>query len=100
MKNILLYKIRALQVYSNVLCPRACGRGRCNDNKNNHVVGGLVVYKGVMQWCYYTTPACDCKVKVVLSSKCIERFTLKLLKLHVDRKRKGSVYIVLYLGYL
>ena len=61
-----------------VSCPCACGRGRCNDDKNNHVVGGLVVYQGGVQWCCYTTPACDCKIKVVLSSNCIERFTLEL----------------------
>ena len=32
-----------------VLCPCAGGRGRRNDNKDNHVVGGLVVYQGVVQ---------------------------------------------------
>ena len=29
-------------------CPCAYGRGRCNDNKDNHVVGGLIVYQGVV----------------------------------------------------
>ena len=38
--------------------------------------------------------------KGYLSSNCIEWFTLELLKLHVDRRRKDSVYIVLHLGYL
>ena len=47
-----------------VWCPCACGRGRCNDNKNNHVVGSLVIYQRVVQWCCCTTPAYDCKVKV------------------------------------
>ena len=32
-----------------VSCPCAGGRGRRNDNKDNHVVSGLVVYQGVMQ---------------------------------------------------
>ena len=30
-------------------CPCACGRDKCNDNKDNHVVSGLVVYQGVVQ---------------------------------------------------
>ena len=47
-----------------VLCLCAYGKGRCNDNKDNHVVSGLVVYQEVVQWCCYTTPAYDCKVKV------------------------------------
>ena len=38
--------------------------------------------------------------KSCLSSNCIERVTLELLKLHIDRRRKDSVYIVLHLGYL
>ena len=45
-------------------CPCAGGRGKRNDNKDNHIVGGLVVYQGVVQWCCCTTPAYDCKVKV------------------------------------
>ena len=48
-----------------MLCSCACGRGRCNDNKDNHVVGGLIVCQRVVQWCYCTTPAYDCTVKVV-----------------------------------
>ena len=32
-----------------VLCPCACGRSRCNDNEDNHIVGGLVIYQGVVQ---------------------------------------------------
>ena len=80
--------------------PLRLWQSRCNDNKGNHVVGGLVVYQGGMQWCCYMTPACDCKVKIVLLSNCIERFTLELLKLHIDKRKKDSIYIVLYLGYL
>ena len=53
-------KIQA-KLYLSCLC--ACGRSRCNDNKDNHVVGGLVVYQGAVQWCCCTTPAYDCKVK-------------------------------------
>ena len=45
-------------------CLYAGGRGRRNDDKNNHVVSGLVVYQGVVQWCCCMTLACDCKVKV------------------------------------
>ena len=37
--------------------------------------------------------------KGCLSSNCIERVTLELLKLHVNRRRKDSVYKVLHLGY-
>ena len=40
--------MRFYQVPS-VSCPCAGGRGRHNDNKDNHVVGGLVVYPGVVQ---------------------------------------------------
>ena len=32
-----------------MLCPCAGGRGRRNDNKDNHVVSGLVLYQGVVQ---------------------------------------------------
>ena len=38
--------------------------------------------------------------KGYLSSNCIEWFTLELLKLHIDRRRNDSVYIVFHLGYL
>ena len=57
--------IKLLPSKDTVLCLCACGRGKCSNNKDNHIVGGLVVYQGVMQWCCCTTPAYDCKVKVV-----------------------------------
>ena len=52
------------QLSVKLLCPCACGRGRSNNDKDNYVVGGLLVYQGVVQWCCYTTPAYDCKIKV------------------------------------
>ena len=30
-------------------CPCASGKGKRNDDKDNHIVGGLVVYQGVVE---------------------------------------------------
>ena len=55
---------KATIIFALMSCRCACGRGKCNDNKDNHVVDSLIVYQGVVQWCCYMTPAYDCKVKI------------------------------------